>query len=83
LIKDASHATRTNGSPEVVWSDDGISDAGHEGHALHSGTYPCGPPSPPADVPEVRLSILLTVTGVITGAAVIFIQRRRRLAAIR
>jgi Lamin Tail Domain len=76
----APESTCTNASREVVWSDDGISAAGHEGHALYSGTYPCGPP---AEVPEVSLSILLTVTGVITGAAVIFIQRRRRLAAIR
>jgi Lamin Tail Domain len=79
----APESTCTNGSREVVWSDDGISAAGHEGHALYSGAYPCAPPSPPADVPEVSLSILLTVTGVITGAAVLFIQRRRRLAAIR
>jgi Lamin Tail Domain len=78
----APESTCTNGSREVLWSDDGISAAGHEGHALYSGTYPCAP-SPPADVPEVSLSILLTLTGVMTGAAVIFIQRRRRLAAVR
>jgi Lamin Tail Domain/Esterase-like activity of phytase len=70
-------STCTNGSREVVWSDDGISAAGHEGHALYSGTYPCVPPLPP-DIPEVSVSILLTMTGVITGAGVIFIQRRRR-----
>lgn len=78
----APQSTCTNGSREVVWSDDGISAAGHEGHALYSGTYPCTL-SPPAEIPEASLSILLTMTGVITGAAVILIQRRRRVAAIR
>jgi hypothetical protein len=40
----------------------------------------CAGPTPPSDVPEVGLSVLLTVTGVLTGAAVLYHQRRRRLA---
>jgi hypothetical protein len=31
-----------DGVKEAIWSDDGISAAGHEGHALYSGTFPCG-----------------------------------------
>jgi hypothetical protein len=38
----APDSTCTNGSKEVVWSDDGISATGHEGHALYRGTFPCG-----------------------------------------
>jgi hypothetical protein len=40
----------------------------------------CTAPSPPPDVPEVGLSVLLVVTGAVTGAAVLYVQRRRRLA---
>jgi hypothetical protein len=40
----------------------------------------CAGPTPPSDVPEVGLSVLLTVSGVLTGAAVLHHQRRRRLA---
>jgi hypothetical protein len=38
----APDSTCTDGSKEVVWSDDGIDGPGHEGHALYSGTFPCG-----------------------------------------
>ena len=38
----APDSTCVDGVKEVVWSDDGISAAGHEGHALYSGTFPCG-----------------------------------------
>jgi hypothetical protein len=31
-----------DGVKEAVWSDDGIAGPGHEGHALYSGTFPCG-----------------------------------------
>ena len=37
----APDSTCVDGFKEVVWSDDGISAAGHEGHALYSGTLPC------------------------------------------
>ncbi|HEX2785895.1 MAG TPA: hypothetical protein VHN36_20140 [Ilumatobacteraceae bacterium] len=40
----------------------------------------CAGPTPPSDVPEVGLSVLLTISGVLTGAAVLHRQRRRRLA---
>ena len=38
----APDSTCVAGIKEAVWSDDGISAAGHEGHALYSGTFPCG-----------------------------------------
>jgi hypothetical protein len=38
----APDSTCVDGAKEVVWSDDGISAAGHQGHALYSGTFPCG-----------------------------------------
>jgi hypothetical protein len=38
----APDSTCANGVKEAVWSDDGISAAGHEGHALYRGTFPCG-----------------------------------------
>ena len=38
----APDSTCVDGTKEVVWSDDGIYGAGHEGHALYSGTFPCG-----------------------------------------
>jgi hypothetical protein len=40
----------------------------------------CAGPTPPSDVPEVGLSVLLVLSGVLTGAAVLHHQRRRRLA---
>ncbi len=42
----------------------------------------CTGPTPPANVPEVGLSIVLTLSGLATGAAVLTLQRRRRLTAI-
>lgn len=44
----SSDSTCVDGTKEVVWSDDGISAPGHEGHALYSGTLPCD-----VDVPLV------------------------------
>ena len=41
----------------------------------------CSGPTPPADVPEVGLSVVLTLSGLVTGAAVLLVQRRRRLTA--
>jgi hypothetical protein len=38
----APDSTCVNDFKEVVWSDDGIDGPGHEGHALYSGTFPCG-----------------------------------------
>ncbi len=38
----APDSTCVDGLKDTVWSDDGISAAGHEGHALYSGTFPCG-----------------------------------------
>jgi hypothetical protein len=38
----AADPTCIDGVKETVWSDDGISAAGHEGHALYRGTFPCG-----------------------------------------
>ena len=38
----APDSTCVDGVKEAIWSDDGISAAGHEGHALYSGTFPCG-----------------------------------------
>ena len=38
----APDSTCVDDFKEVVWSDDGIAGAGHEGHALYSGTFPCG-----------------------------------------
>jgi hypothetical protein len=38
----APDSTCVSGAKETVWSDDGISATGHEGHALYSGTFPCG-----------------------------------------
>lgn len=40
----------------------------------------CAGPTPPPDVPEVGASVLLTISGLLTGAAVLYV-RRRRLAA--
>jgi hypothetical protein len=40
----------------------------------------CSSPAPPPDVPEVGISVLLTLSGMVTGAAVLYTQRRRRLA---
>jgi hypothetical protein len=41
----------------------------------------CSDPTPPPDVPEVSASVLLTLTGIATGGAVlVLVQRRRRLA---
>ncbi len=40
----APDSTCVEGAKEVVWSDDGISAPGHEGHALYSGTFPCDSP---------------------------------------
>jgi hypothetical protein len=40
----------------------------------------CAGPTPPSDVPEVRASVLLTLSAGLTGAAVLYHQRRRRLA---
>lgn len=37
----ASASTCAAGIRQVVWSDDGISAAGHQGHALYGGTLPC------------------------------------------
>jgi 2',3'-cyclic-nucleotide 2'-phosphodiesterase (5'-nucleotidase family) len=37
----APDSTCSAGTKEVVWSDDGISAPGHEGHALYRGTFPC------------------------------------------
>ncbi len=37
----APNSTCVDGVKETVWSDDGISATGHEGHALYSGTFPC------------------------------------------
>ncbi len=37
----APDSTCVDGVKEVVWSDDGISAPGHEGHALYRGTFPC------------------------------------------
>lgn len=38
----AADSTCVGGFKEVVWADDGIAGPGREGHALHSGTLPCG-----------------------------------------
>lgn len=38
----APASTCVNGARQAVWSDDGISATGHEGHALYSGTLSCG-----------------------------------------
>jgi hypothetical protein len=40
----------------------------------------CSSPAPPASVPEVGRSVLLTLTGLGTSTAVLRMQRRRRLA---
>jgi hypothetical protein len=40
----APDSTCVDGAKEVVWSDDGISAPGHEGHALYRGTFPCNLP---------------------------------------
>ena len=37
----APNSSCVNGVKNVVWSDDGISDPDHLGHALYSGTLPC------------------------------------------
>jgi hypothetical protein len=37
----APDTTCVGGVREAIWSDDGISAAGHEGHALYRGTFPC------------------------------------------
>jgi hypothetical protein len=37
----APDSTCVDGSKQVVWSDDGISAADHQGHALYAGTFPC------------------------------------------
>ena len=37
----APDSTCVDGVKEAVWSDDGISATGHEGHALYRGTFPC------------------------------------------
>lgn len=38
----APDSTCVNGAKATIWSDDGIGAAGFEGHALFSGTFPCG-----------------------------------------
>ena len=38
----------------------------------------CAGPTPPSDVPEVGVSVLLTMSGLVTGAVVLHRQRRRR-----
>src|SRR5262249_2937693 len=38
----AADSTCSGGFKEAVWTDDGIDGPGHEGHALYSGTFPCG-----------------------------------------
>ena len=38
----APDSTCVDGVKEAIWADDGIAAAGHEGHALYSGTFPCG-----------------------------------------
>ncbi|HMK12756.1 MAG TPA: lamin tail domain-containing protein [Acidimicrobiales bacterium] len=38
----APASTCANGFRQTVWSDDGIAGPGHEGHALYTGTFPCG-----------------------------------------
>ena len=38
----APDSTCVDGVKEAIWSDDGIAAAGHEGHALYRGTFPCG-----------------------------------------
>ena len=38
----APDSTCVDGVKEAIWSDDGISATGHEGHALYRGTFPCG-----------------------------------------
>jgi hypothetical protein len=40
----------------------------------------CAAPTPPANVPEVSMSVLLTLTGIGTGAVLIYLQRRRHTA---
>jgi hypothetical protein len=40
----------------------------------------CAAPTPPVDVPEVGVTVLLTLSGIATAAAVLEVQRRRRLA---
>jgi hypothetical protein len=42
----------------------------------------CAAPTPPTNVPEVGLSVILTLSGLVTGAAVLTLQRRRRLSAL-
>jgi hypothetical protein len=37
----APDSTCVNNVREVAWSDDGISAADHQGHALYRGTFPC------------------------------------------
>jgi hypothetical protein len=40
----------------------------------------CAAPTPPVDVPEVGITVLLTLSGIGTATAVLHIQRRRLLA---
>jgi hypothetical protein len=37
----APDSTCVDGVKQAIWSDDGIAAAGHEGHALYGGTFPC------------------------------------------
>jgi hypothetical protein len=52
----APDSTCVDGSKEVVWSDDGISAPGHEGHALYSGRISCDLDLGPQGVPASLLS---------------------------
>ena len=38
----APDSTCVDGVKEAIWADDGIAAPGNEGHALFSGTFPCG-----------------------------------------
>jgi hypothetical protein len=37
----APDSTCVDDVKQAIWSDDGIAAAGHEGHALYGGTFPC------------------------------------------
>ena len=41
----------------------------------------CAAPAPPPQVPEISRSVLLTISGLLTGAAVLYLRRRRFAAS--
>jgi hypothetical protein len=50
----APNSTCVDGVKDALWSDDGISAPGHEGHAIYRGSIPCnldlGPQGAPAAI---------------------------------